>query len=483
MLVNEKKISSLKKSSETTLFKNKIETKSTSPELKILVNDVEKQGNNNKPAGSQEVESKNNPLNSVKESDIKNVNDIKISNIRKISGDEKPANSVQAKNVSPINEKDLVSETEKLNQNNNVPKPIEQEKNKIETSIPKIVTDKIVNDKKNITESINVTQNKEAINEKETTGKEVQKSDAVKPAIKLDSENKFGSRVLEEVQSKTGPKSIDTKSEHKNVNKTEPAGSEKITTNSEESIKAAEQADVRQPIHNKKVSVRVKGEIKSINEKSEINSNFVKGYSTSENLAESMQNNSENNNSNFTKTPTFTNNPLEEKVHNEKIFQQVLNKEEITAQKAATEKSAEPNLQAGQRLVKSIEVVREVSKFIARQERGSLSINVTPEHLGKLKITLDTIDNTLKARIEVDNEQSRQLIERNLDKLEQELTKNGVELNSLNISLGYSNDQKEENEITKKTNKPSDNPDQVGETEEEVENKKSLGYNTYEYIA
>ena len=102
--------------------------------------------------------------------------------------------------------------------------------------------------------------------------------------------------------------------------------------------------------------------------------------------------------------------------------------------------------------------------------------------LGKMKITLDTVDHVIRAKIEVDSEQAKQLIERNLDKLHQELADNGIELNSLNISLSYSKQQKEEKE-TMKNNTENQNLDHVGETQEEKEQKKSLGYNTYEYIA
>ena len=35
-----------------------------------------------------------------------------------------------------------------------------------------------------------------------------------------------------------------------------------------------------------------------------------------------------------------------------------------------------------------------------------------------MKITLDTVDNILKAKIEVDNEQTKQIIEKNLDNVE-----------------------------------------------------------------
>lgn len=115
-------------------------------------------------------------------------------------------------------------------------------------------------------------------------------------------------------------------------------------------------------------------------------------------------------------------------------------------------------------------------------KKGSLSFDIRPEHLGKMKITLDTVDKVLKVNIEVENEHAKQLVEKNIDKLHQQLSNNGLQLNSLNISLSYSKQQRDGKKINNKTQNESENLGQVGETEEE-NNKKQLGYNTYEYIA
>ena len=126
--------------------------------------------------------------------------------------------------------------------------------------------------------------------------------------------------------------------------------------------------------------------------------------------------------------------------------------------------------------------MKELTKFISKKEKGSLTFSIRPEHLGQLKITLDSLDNALKARIEVENEQAKQLLEKNVDKLQQELLDNGVKLNSLNISLSNSKRQKDQKDLKNKPNNNSKDLGQVGESEEELQ-KKSFGYNTYEYIA
>ncbi len=237
---------------------------------------------------------------------------------------------------------------------------------------------------------------------------------------------------------------------------------------------------------NKKVSVKVKGGIKSISNKSQSKStvfseNVLKD-NTLNNSSESSENNNFNSSNSSSNNSSLLHNNLNFKSDPENVFNQVLTKEEVSTLGPLSDKSNEIESQSNQKMIKSVEVIKEITRFISKQEKGSLSFDINPEKLGKMKITLDTTDHVIRARIEVDNEQAKQLIERNLDKLHQELSENGLELNSLNISLGYSKQQKEEKEVIDKSQKESQNLGQMGETEEETQ-KKTLGYNTYEYIA
>ncbi len=169
-------------------------------------------------------------------------------------------------------------------------------------------------------------------------------------------------------------------------------------------------------------------------------------------------------------------------VSTENSFQTIMNENGIGVSNEIQSKHGIESEPKSKKL-KSVEVLKEVTKFISKQEKGTLSFDIKPEQLGKMKITLDTADHVLRAKIEVDSEQARQLIERNLDKLHQELADNGIELNSLNISLSNPKQQKEDREkMNNNNNSQTENLGQVGETEEE-EQKKTLGYNTYEYIA
>jgi flagellar hook-length control protein FliK len=240
--------------------------------------------------------------------------------------------------------------------------------------------------------------------------------------------------------------------------------------------------DIRSTNENKKVSVKVKGGIKSISDKSETNKAVVSDNSVKDNSSNNSSENSDNNNSSSFKGASFPSNDFNLKPNPESEFNQLLAKEEISKLSASADKAIEVEAQSNHKMVKSAEVIKEISRFISKQEKGSLSFDIKPEQLGKMKITLDTTEHVIKARIEVENEQAKQLIERNINKLHEELSENGIQLNSLNISLGYSKQQKEEKEVDNNNQKHAENLGQMGEAEEETQ-KKTLGYNTYEYIA
>ena len=237
-----------------------------------------------------------------------------------------------------------------------------------------------------------------------------------------------------------------------------------------------------EPLANKKISVKVKGDVKSINEKLDTQIKGNQDSSQKENASTNSNSDKGNSSSGEFKNVPFANSHFNMNLSAENSFQQIMNESSGFGINNEIKSMHGIENESKHKVVKSIEVLKEVSKFISKQEKGSISFDIKPEQLGKMKITLDTADQVIRAKIEVDSEQAKQLIERNLDKLHQELTENGIELNSLNISLSYSKQQKEGEETMNNSNTKNENLGQVGETEEE-EQKKTLGYNTYEYIA
>jgi len=234
--------------------------------------------------------------------------------------------------------------------------------------------------------------------------------------------------------------------------------------------------------NNKKISVKVKEGIKSVTDKNQSSTNIVNQSEVTDNTANSEHSNRKGDNSNSMTNDLLNSTQFNAKIDQENSFDDIFSRHEINKLSGESKTPIETTIKSPSKIVESIEIVKELSKFISKQEKGSLEFNIRPKHLGQMKITIDTTDHALKAKIEVDNEQAKQLLERNLDKLQDELNENGVKLNSLNISLGNSKQQKEEKQLTGNNQNDSENQGQMGESEE-TEQKKSLGYNTYEYIA
>jgi len=316
----------------------------------------------------------------------------------------------------------------------------------------------------NKTEEFKSTQNTETNERNGFSKKNINEKTEFKNEAKSKSINQLTANQTEKI-----------KASYYNINNETIVGNEiKEKTLNNESVKIK---------NNKKISVNVKGGIKTVSDKNQDGSGNISVGKNEESTASLKHGNSEASTNDNNKQTTYFNNSLNIKNIPDNNFQATLNNVGMKTQEIPSIQSPEYESSLDQRIIKSSEVVKEISRFIIQKEKGNFSFKIEPEHLGKMKITLDTIDNILKATIEVDNEHSKQLVERNLNKLYTQLRENGVELNSLNISLGYSKEGNSEEEISnKQSNRSSDN-NQARETEEEEKTTKSLGYNTYEYLA
>ena len=131
--------------------------------------------------------------------------------------------------------------------------------------------------------------------------------------------------------------------------------------------------------------------------------------------------------------------------------------------------------------IKVSEIIPEFSKVIQLNEKQSLTFQLTPENLGKVKLVVDLVQNQINTRMVVENNQIKQFIQSNVDQLKQSLSSSGIDLNSVNISLA-NQDQKSNKSLSqrKKLNgklesiNPADNQPAL--------EKKVMGYNTYEYL-
>ncbi len=132
--------------------------------------------------------------------------------------------------------------------------------------------------------------------------------------------------------------------------------------------------------------------------------------------------------------------------------------------------------------IKSAEIIPEAAKFIQQGEKQSITFQLTPENLGKVKLIVDLIENRLNTRIEVENEQIKQFIQSNIEQLKQALHSSGINLSNVTVSLA-GNEQKFNKEFASKK-KSSEKSEKIKFEEEQPHKKQKLmGYNTYEFLA
>ncbi|MFA7418957.1 MAG: flagellar hook-length control protein FliK [Melioribacteraceae bacterium] len=132
--------------------------------------------------------------------------------------------------------------------------------------------------------------------------------------------------------------------------------------------------------------------------------------------------------------------------------------------------------------VKQQEIIPEFSKLIQQGEKQTLTLQLSPENLGKVKLTVDMIDNQIVTKIEVENEQVKQFVQSNIEQLKQNMQSAGIPLTNVNVSL--SDDQKNQKVFTqKKKSSGREDKEEVIEETISMQAKKHMGYNTYEFTA
>ncbi len=134
--------------------------------------------------------------------------------------------------------------------------------------------------------------------------------------------------------------------------------------------------------------------------------------------------------------------------------------------------------------IDSSEIVKEISNLASDKELKNIVLKLIPEDLGKVKISLDISNNIIHAHAEVENEAAKSLMQNNIGNLKQALVQQGMQLNSLNISLSNHQEQKSNRSYLSKR-KPAYGEEQIGEIDEKEQTNKSkhYGYNTYEFLA
>jgi flagellar hook-length control protein FliK len=140
------------------------------------------------------------------------------------------------------------------------------------------------------------------------------------------------------------------------------------------------------------------------------------------------------------------------------------------------------NLVEPQKTVNVSEIIKEFSKNIQQGDKQSITYQLTPENLGKVKLVIDLVHNQVNTHIEVENDQVRQFIQSNIEQLKDSLKQSGVQLSNVNISLA--NYEKGSAKSFAQNKKASGKTARVKASEEpEPEVNRTMGYNTYEFLA
>ncbi|MBX2975348.1 MAG: flagellar hook-length control protein FliK [Ignavibacteriaceae bacterium] len=133
--------------------------------------------------------------------------------------------------------------------------------------------------------------------------------------------------------------------------------------------------------------------------------------------------------------------------------------------------------------VRTTELIKEIKNIIQSGEKHTVSMKLTPESFGTVKVLLETINNVLTAKIEVESDAVKQIIQSNVEQLRQSLSDNGIHLSNLNVTLANGEQKSSKPQYMRRKNSGADSDKKVeAEAGSSVKPKKQYGYNTYEYL-
>jgi len=124
----------------------------------------------------------------------------------------------------------------------------------------------------------------------------------------------------------------------------------------------------------------------------------------------------------------------------------------------------------------------EIAHIIQNGEKKIVQLQLTPENLGRVEVKLELVNKVINATINVENETVQHIVQNSLEGLKLTLNQNGVQFNSLNVSLSTSDERNQKFYKQKRNRNHVKNIFSVEGNNDAFESKK-LGYNTYDFIA
>ncbi len=136
------------------------------------------------------------------------------------------------------------------------------------------------------------------------------------------------------------------------------------------------------------------------------------------------------------------------------------------------------------KVIKDVELSRvntELRNIVSSKSSQNVTLRLNPAMLGEIDVAIEIIKNTVKASIEVENDSVKQVVNSGIEQLKQALVQQGLQPQSINVSLSTPEDRNNKFARNKKKNSGPEKFDL--ENEIEVEAPKNMGYNTYDYVA
>lgn len=133
------------------------------------------------------------------------------------------------------------------------------------------------------------------------------------------------------------------------------------------------------------------------------------------------------------------------------------------------------------KVVEQSRLMNEIENVIKNGDRKLVQLNLYPEELGSVKISLDVNDKVINAKIDVTSDSVRQIILTQAENLKTSLTQSGIQLASLNVSVNNPDEKNSQQGKTKRKD-GSVNKKIIIKDIPQGAKVKNLGYNTYDYI-
>lgn len=239
-----------------------------------------------------------------------------------------------------------------------------------------------------------------------------------------------------------------------------------------------------------KKTVEIPGQIKDVDKK-EINTTDSKNSSVNSKEVENKNTDSKSHTGDSNQESTSDKNKPQPDIQvkqqqNLKFDEQVQNysQSNINNQQPVETKVVKVNLQNMSDPNLANKLSDEISEMVISKGKDKAVLSLEPKHLGKIKIAVEIIDNQLTAKVEVENKAVRDMLQNQADVLKENLNNSGLQLSSLNISLQQNAESKNNKNTVKNKRKDEEvNEVKTESKEEEKRSNKSMGYNTYEFIA